>query len=119
MAQRLFALISVFLAPLSVSAEEILARVQTGRYNLSIVASGLSNLENCELNLVAEAHNFRRASNLRRSFYNCMFFGHIQITASKVSQDGTAFVFVEAARGGDGDHTGPIVQVFHLGPTGF
>lgn len=119
MTQRLLAHILVFLAPLSVSAEEILARVQTGRYNLSIVASGVSNLENCQLNLVAEAHNLRRASNLRRSFYNCMLFGPIQITAGKVSQDGTAFVFVEAARGGDGDHTGPIVEVFHLSPAGF
>jgi len=119
MTQRLFALILVFLTPSSVSAEEILTRVQIGRYNLSIVASGLSYLENCELNLVAEAHNFRRATSLRRSFHNCMLYGPIQITASKVSQDGTAFVFVEAVRGGDGDHTGPIVEVFHLGLTGF
>ncbi len=119
MAQRLFALILVFLAPLSVSAEETLARIQTGRYTLSIVATGSSNLENCGLNLIAEAHDFRCVTSLRRSFYNCMLFGPIQVTAGKVSQDGTAFIFVEAARGGDGDHTGPIVEVFHLVFTGF
>jgi hypothetical protein len=70
MVKKLFTLILVFLAPLSVSAEETLAWVQIGRYTLSIVGSGLANLEDCELNLVAEAFDFRRAINLRRSFYN-------------------------------------------------
>jgi len=108
----------ILLTPLDATAQQVVARMQMGRYTLSVISRG-AHTQKCELKLLAEAYKFSRSITLKRSFYNCALYGAVRLTASDVSDEGAAFVFVEAARGGDGDHTGPVVEVFGLNPKGF
>jgi len=109
----------ILLTPLHATAGQIVARMQMGRYTLSVISKGEAHTEKCELNLVAEAYKFRRSMTLKRSYYNCALYGAVRLAGSDVSDKGSTFVFLEAARGGDGDHTGPVVEVFGLSPKGF
>lgn len=114
---------TILLACLAVSAQSwaggTIARTELGRYTLSLESSGSPYIDKCDLNLVADAHDFMRSISLRRSFYNCALHGGVQILGSLDAEGDSAAVFVEAARGGDGDHTGPIVEVFRLNHRGF
>lgn len=99
--------------------EEIIARTELGRYTITLVPSGSPYTDTCNLRLIAEADNFRRSTELRRPFYHCALYGRVQVIGSWEPKDDSATIFVEARRGGDGDHTGPIVEVFRLTPKGF
>jgi hypothetical protein len=113
-------LISILLAiPIPAAAGQLIARVELGRYTLSLVAIGDRYNEGCGLDLVAESHKFRRAVSLKHPIYNCATYGAVQVTASHLPGEETPLVFVEASRGGDGDHTPPIVEIFRLGLQGF
>jgi hypothetical protein len=115
--------IMVFLTCLVISvqgiAAEIVARVQLGRYTVTLESAGDKHEESCSLVLVAEAYQFKKTANLRRPFYNCELFGPVQVVGSWDRQGDSASVILEAARGGDGDHTGPILEVFRLDIDGF
>jgi hypothetical protein len=100
------------------SPSEIVARTQTGQWIISVIAVGDSWNETCALNLVAETYQLKREISLKRPNVKCALFGPIQVTATAKDLDST-LVFFEAAHGGDGDHSGPIIEVFKLTKQGF
>jgi hypothetical protein len=55
---------------------------------------------------------------LKRDFYNCALFGPITLFATASKDYKRLSIVVEAARGGDGDHTGPILEFFALDEQG-
>ena len=117
--QTLLLILFLLTVPLPAMARQLIARVELGRYTLSLVATGDRYDSSCGLDLVAEAYQFRRAISLKHPFYNCAIYGAAQITAGHVPGEDTALVFVEGSRGGDGDHTPPIIEVLRLEPKGF
>lgn len=115
----LIVLAAIVFTPVGAMASSIITRTYTDHYSLSVVVTGPEDSDTCELSLTAEGHKSIFSISLRRPFYNCALFGSTQIRAGSSLGSDVMIVFVEAARGGDGVHTGPIIEVFRLGPKGF
>ena len=58
MIRRILLLSIPLFTPLPVMAGQVVARVETGRYTLSIISNGAPNADKCGLSLVAEAYKF-------------------------------------------------------------
>jgi len=56
---------------------------------------------------------------LRETALNCALFGPVHVIASEPMIVNPTLVFFEAARGGDGDHSGPIIEIYRLTNHGF
>ena len=95
-------------------AAEILARVRTPPWIFTLERSGDGFDDKCTLELIGSQYQRTCRTSLKHEFYKCSVFGSIQIIASSSADFIESLVIVEAGRGGDGDHTGPILQVFKL-----
>jgi hypothetical protein len=69
--------------------------------------------------LIAENYLFKREISLKEAHVNCALFGPVHVIAAESNDRKSTLVFFEAARGGDGDHSGPIVEVYKLTNQGF
>lgn len=96
---------------------DTLAHAATPNWQFSIVGSDDDMSEDCTLTLVAQGKQGHHQVSLKEKYYGCSFYGPEKITAADAP--GGALVFVEGARGGDGDHTGPVVAVYRLTAKGF
>lgn len=108
-----------------VSNAEIVAKATTGEWKVSLIADGDPYDKNCRLDLVGETYQVKQKISLKQqgrrhsADTGCSLFGPIQIVASPAPDYKSTFVIVEAARGGDGDHTGPLLAIFQLTKSGF
>ena len=98
-----------------VTTADIVARSHTWAGSVSIERDGEEWSEGCSLTLIAHFQQITHRISLKRPYVNCSLFGPVQIVLSEAPDHSEVLVFVEAARGGDGDHSGPILEVFHLG----
>jgi hypothetical protein len=96
------------------TAAEIIARAQTWAGTVSLETTGKPWSEECSLSLLARFYQTTHRISLKRPYVNCSFFGPVQIVLSESPDHRKALVIVEAARGGDGDHSGPILEFFNL-----
>lgn len=108
----------------------ILNTASTPSWQLAIIGSTEDFSDDCKLDLVATSrrgdgkHHY--AASLRGKYSACGFFGPLQIVAGEGKpgegkpSEGTngTLVFVEGVRGGDANHTGPVVMVFRLSAQG-
>ena len=95
-------------------AAEIVAKAETGAWTISVIAEGGEWDPSCTLKLVAETDKIKREMSLKRESVSCALFGLGHLYAGQGPDRGSMIVFFEAARGGDGDHSGPIVEIFKL-----
>ncbi len=109
----------IFLLPVGATASEMIARARTGQWIISVITDGNSWKDDCSLKLTAENYQFKREISLKRAHVNCALFGPVHVIASESNDPKSTLVFFEAARGGDGDHSGPIVEVYKLTNHGF
>jgi hypothetical protein len=100
------------------SSADIIAEAKSGPWRVVVESTGERSKDDCRLQLVAETSQLRKETSLKRKSVNCSLYGaaNVQASATKDYQD--TYVFFEAARGGDGEHTGPIVEVFQLNKEG-
>lgn len=113
--KRLMLVASLALLPTGGFAGEIIAKDKTWWWSVSVNADGNSWDKSCKLKLTAETHQNKQEINIKREFYNCGLYGPVHLhSAAESLENESSLVFLEAARGGDGDHTGPIVEVFKL-----
>lgn len=103
----------------SVTAAEVTVKFQTWTWQLSIISSENISDDNCSLMLVGEHGQIKKEISLKHTGYNCSLFGPLQLLAFDTENRKTTYVFFEATRGGDGDHTGPIVEIYSLTGDGF
>jgi hypothetical protein len=75
--------------------------------------------DSCTLQLIAKTHSLKRDISIKQPGVNCALFRPAKITLSDTESRKETIVYFEAARGGDGDHTGPIIEVYRLNNQGF
>jgi hypothetical protein len=107
------------LAPTMGFTADIIAKAGTWGWTLSVIDEGSEWAPSCKLELVAETYKVKRVISLKRDNHNCALFGPVHLYAAEAPNHESAIVFFESARGGDGDHSGPIVEVFALTRQGF
>jgi hypothetical protein len=100
-------------------ASDVVAKVKTWGWTFTVNVEGDPWEKSCKLNLVADTYKLKREISLKREGVNCALFGPVHIYAAEACDRESVMVFFEAARGGDGDHSGPIVEVFKLTLSGF
>lgn len=98
-------------------AEEIVARSQTWAGSVSLVRDGSAWTDSCSLDLVAQFQQSHHRTQIKRATTNCSLFGPVQLILSEAQNHRDAVIIVEAARGGDGDHTGPLLEIFRIDKT--
>lgn len=96
------------------SAAELIAKTHTWSWDVTVERHGDPWKDDCKLLLVANGFKGRHQISLKDKGVHCALFGPVQVLASETSDRNTAYVFFEAMRGGDGDHSSPIVEVFSL-----
>lgn len=101
----------------SLAHADTLAQAATKTWQISLQGSEEDTGEDCTLNLVANGPAGRYEISAKDKGYRCSFYGPVKITAGEEPEG--ALVFVEGARGGDGDHTGPVLDVYRLTTKGF
>lgn len=109
----------ILLLPAGATASEIVARARTGQWIISVITDGDTWKDVCSLKLIAENYQLKREISLKRAYVNCALFGPAQVITSESNDPRSTLVFFEAARGGDGDHSGPIIEVYKLTNHGF
>lgn len=95
-------------------AEEVLASVQTDTNNFSLVSVGNPWSNDCDLLLFADSQHGKVSISLKQTNGMCSLFGQIKLVIAKGKNKRSDVVIVQAARGGDGDHTGPILDIYEL-----
>jgi hypothetical protein len=93
--------------------QKTLASVQVGSNVISVVSIN-SWQDNCELNLLADGVQGKYEISLKENNAYCSMFGPVKLISAKRADQKKNIVIVQAARGGDGDHTGPILDVYSL-----
>jgi hypothetical protein len=101
------------------SGADVMAKARTWTWRVAVESTGDPWKDNCKLQLVADTYQLKQETDLKRQGVKCALFGPVGIVASDTETRETTYVFFEAARGGDGDHSGPIVEVFRLNKQGF
>lgn len=92
-----------------------LVKTHVSSWDVSIETTASRAADDCGLKLVAAGYQGRHQINLKRkSVVFCSFFGPVTILASESRDYKLTHVFVEGAHGGDGNHTGPIVEIYAL-----
>ncbi len=102
----------------SIANAEIVAKTETYVWTLSLELSGDEYSDKCSLNLVANTYKQTFKASLKHKYYNCNLYGPTQIIAGPIQRYSEFLVITEAAIGGDGDHTGPILRFFKLNSKG-
>jgi hypothetical protein len=96
------------------TAAEIVARSRTWAGSVSLERDGNDWTDSCSLDLVAQFQQVLHRIRLKRPTTNCSLFGPVQLILSETQDHREGLIVVEAARGGDGDHTGPLLEVFRV-----
>jgi len=102
-----------------------MAKVKTGEWDISVVSYGDTYSKSCRLELLGETYQLKQVISLKQQGLRgsadsgCKLFGPVQVFASPAPDYKSTYVIVEAARGGDGDHTGPLLAIFQLTKNGF
>ncbi len=109
----------VILTSSNVVAAEILAKTITWGWVLTLETEGEIYTDKCSLDLVAFRYSKSYRVSLKDKSYNCVTYGPKQIIAGGSYSSDEFTIIVETAIGGDGDHTGQILNIFKLNPTGF
>lgn len=100
-------------------ADNIIAKTRTWEWWLSVISTGDAWNEGCKLMLIAENYQAKREVSLKRKGVNCALFGPSQLLSTDAEDRMSTLVIFEAMRGGDGDHSGPIVELYSLTRQGF
>ncbi len=96
-------------------AEEIFARTQMLGGTASLIGEKDSKWdESCSLELVVSYWQVEHRAQLRHPIVYCSLYGPVQIVSSETKDGNASLIFVEASRGGDGDHTGILIQAFWI-----
>mgnify|MGYP001618853482 CR=1 FL=1 len=100
-------------------AVDVVAKASAWGGTFSVNAEGDAWDKSCKLTLMANTYDkagnkLKREISLKREGVNCALHGPVHIYAADTSDRESVIVFFEASRGGDGDHSGPIVEVFKL-----
>ena len=98
---------------------DVVAKARTWTWRVSVESTGEPWKDDCTLKLVAETYQLKRDTSIKQQGVNCALFGPIGIAVFDTENREETYVFFEAARGGDGDHSGPIVEVYRLNKQGF
>ncbi len=93
---------------------EVVAKAKTWNWTLSVIAEGDAWEKSCKLELIADAYQIKHEISLKRKGNNCALYGPVHLFAAEAPDHNSIIAFFEAARGGDGDHSGPLVEVFRL-----
>lgn len=124
MTRTLLVLLALLIwAPTSMA--DVVAKMTTGEWEISVFFDGSPHGKDCQLDLVGETYQIKKKISLKKTGgqhsaeTECSLFGSVQIVASPSPDLKSTYVIVEAARGGDGDHTGPILTIFQLTKNGF
>jgi len=96
------------------SAAELIAKTHTWSWDVTVERHGDPWKDDCKLLLIANGFKGRHQISIKDKGVHCTLFGPVQVLASETSDRNTAYVFFEAMRGGDGDHSSPIVEVYSL-----
>ncbi len=107
-----------FLFVSSTSLAETLAKTETYVWTLSLELIGTQHSDECELDLVADTYRKTYRTSLKNKYYFCSLFGPKQLIAMPIERYTDFLVISEAAIGGDGDHTGPILRFYRLNSEG-
>lgn len=116
---RSFLLTVVLLGCVSVSNAETLATTKTLMRKFTLDAIGDPWSKDCDLILSSEEHKGKAKVSLKQASGLCALFGPVKLYATDSADRKSSIVIVEAAIGGDGDHSGPILQIFSLGKNVF
>jgi hypothetical protein len=116
---RNVALLITLVAILPTSNADTLATTRTWTRQLSLVTSGDSWKKDCDLVLFSEGYQSKAKVSLKQKDGLCPLFGPVMLFATDSTDHKSTIVFVEAARGGDGEHTGPILVVYSLSKNEF
>jgi hypothetical protein len=100
------------------SVADVVAKASTWIWRVSVESTGDAWADNCTLKLVAESYELKRDTSIKRQGVNCALFGPVGIAVFDAESRKEAYAFLEAGRGGDGDHSGPIVEVYRLSKQG-
>jgi len=96
------------------STAEVIAKTHTWSWNVTVERHGDAWKEDCQLLLIADGFKGHHQTSLKLKGVYCALFGPVQVLASETSDRNTAYVFFEAMRGGDGDHSSPTVEIYSI-----
>jgi hypothetical protein len=96
----------------NIPSEEILVTANMESQIVSVVATGNPWQNDCELNLLAKGPEGKSGISLKENNVLCSLFGPVKLITAKRGDLKANIVIVQAARGGDGDHTGPILDIY-------
>ncbi len=116
--KRTYLILALTLMWSASAVADVLVQARTWTWRVSVESIGEPWKDDCTLKLVAETYQLKRDINIKRQGVNCALFGPIGIAVSDTENREETYVFLEAARGGDGDHSGPIVEVYRLSKLG-
>lgn len=111
---RIAPIVLLLVVATQATAAEIVARSRTWAGSVSLERDGNDWTDSCSLDLVAEFQQVPHRIRLKRPTTNCSLFGPVQLMLSETQDHREGLIVVEAARGGDGDHTGPVLEVFRV-----
>jgi hypothetical protein len=111
---RTFVFIITLVAWSSNIYAETLAKTRTWSRQFVLEASGDPWKKDCDLVLSGDGFNSKAKISLKQESGLCSLFGPVTLFATDSNDRKSSTVFVEAAHGGDGDHSGPILDVFSL-----
>jgi hypothetical protein len=100
--------------PSVVFSAEVVAKAGTWGWKLAVISDGDPWESSCKLRLVADTYQLKHEVSIKRKGVNCALFGPVHLYAAETPDHNSVTIFFEAARGGDGDHSGPIVEAFKL-----
>jgi hypothetical protein len=93
---------------------ETLAKTRTWSRQFVLEALGDPWKKDCDLVLSGDGFNSKAKISLKQTSGLCPLFGPVMLFATDSADRKSSIVFVEAAHGGDGDHSGPILDVYSL-----
>jgi hypothetical protein len=119
MNKQQFIIILLALLPTAAFSAETVAKVKTSEWSVSVVSEGVSWENSCKLKLKLGDEKTKKEISLKRQETNCLLRGPVHLQAAEDAADHqNVTVFLEAERGDDSYHTGPVVEVFRLTNTG-
>ena len=116
---RVYIALAIWLACLPVFAAEVVAQVESSKRSIAVVTEGNEWQPDCLLDLVETSGTGNHRFSLKRPGLHCSLFGPTKIALSDGDANNEVVIVIESVRGGDGDHTGPLVEVFSLAAEGF
>ena len=117
--KRACLVLSLVLSCATPSMAEVVAKARAWTWDVSVESSGEPWNKDCSLKLVADTNQLKHETSIKQGEDDCLLYGPVSVIVSARLAGEEAHVFVEAARGGDGSHSGPIIEAFRLTKQGF